>query len=43
VLSAIQQFGRAAAGPPALLMATLEMLAERGVPPAAIRYDDFGD
>ncbi len=29
-------------GPPAMLMATLEMLAERGVQPAAIRYDDFG-
>jgi Na(+)-translocating NADH:ubiquinone oxidoreductase F subunit len=30
-------------GPPAMLMATLEMLAELGVPPAAIRYDDFGN
>jgi len=30
-------------GPPAMLMATLEMLAELGVQPAAIRYDDFGN
>ena len=30
-------------GPPALLMTTLEMLAELGVQPAAIRYDDFGN
>ena len=30
-------------GPPALLMAALEMLAELGVQPAAIRYDDFGN
>ncbi len=29
-------------GPPAMLMATLEMLAERGVRSVAIRYDDFG-
>jgi len=30
-------------GPPAMLMATLEMLAELGVKPDAIRYDDFGN
>ena len=30
-------------GPPAMLMATLEMLAELGVKAAAIRYDDFGN
>jgi Na+-transporting NADH:ubiquinone oxidoreductase subunit F len=30
-------------GPPAMLMATLEMLAELGVQAAAIRYDDFGN
>jgi Na(+)-translocating NADH:ubiquinone oxidoreductase F subunit len=30
-------------GPPAMLMATLEMLAELGVQPSAIRYDDFGN
>ena len=30
-------------GPPAMLMATLEMLAELGVQPVAIRYDDFGN
>jgi Na+-transporting NADH:ubiquinone oxidoreductase subunit F len=30
-------------GPPSMLMATLEMLAELGVQPAAIRYDDFGN
>ncbi|NHZ73066.1 MAG: NADH:ubiquinone reductase (Na(+)-transporting) subunit F [Nitrospirae bacterium] len=29
-------------GPPAMLMATLEMLSELGIPPDAIRYDDFG-
>jgi len=26
-----------------MLMATLEMLAELGIKPAAIRYDDFGN
>lgn len=30
-------------GPPAMLMAALEMLAELGIQPAAIRYDDFGN
>jgi len=30
-------------GPPAMLMATLEMLTELGVEPDAIRYDDFGN
>jgi len=30
-------------GPPAMLMATLEMLAELGVSADAIRYDDFGN
>jgi len=30
-------------GPPVMLMATLEMLAELGVSPDAIRYDDFGN
>jgi len=30
-------------GPPAMLVATLRMLAEMGVSPEAIRYDDFGN
>jgi hypothetical protein len=28
---------------PNMLMATLVVLAERGIQPAAIRYDDFGN